>query len=228
MSTPSTLTYTVFDSFTSKRFRGNPAAVILIDKPLLDHQYIEIAREFNLSQTGFVLLPSDEPSKDPQSKSFGIRWFTKKNEIALCGHVTLAAARLLFDEPKLVPSLTNVLRFNSLSGELTARRVGDSDIELEFPAGKLREVDREYVAKTQGVVNRALEKEAKVLYVGEGLGESFGKFLLIELEETARLEGAEIESQFLVSFYACRSPTEFTPDPIDRCSWSSFPMLSLY
>ena len=76
------------DAFTKDLFSGNPAAVCLLSDWLSDELMLSIAFENNLSETAFLNL-----SEDP----IGIRWFSPKREVDLCGHATLASARILFD-----------------------------------------------------------------------------------------------------------------------------------
>ena len=78
------------DAFTDKPFTGNPAAVLLLDKAPTDDWMAAIARETNLSDTGFVIREA-LPDAD-----FRLRWFTPVNEDDLCGHATLASAHGLF------------------------------------------------------------------------------------------------------------------------------------
>ena len=80
--------------------------------------------ENNLSETAFLNL-----SNDP----IGIRWFSPKREVDLCGHATLASARVLFDELKSMDSEEIV--FESKRGLLKARKDGDL-IFLDFPKDK--------------------------------------------------------------------------------------------
>lgn len=70
------------DAFTDRPFRGNPAAVCLLDSWLDDRQMHKVARENNLSATAFLL---------PRGKEYEIRWFTGQSELQLCGHATLAS-----------------------------------------------------------------------------------------------------------------------------------------
>ena len=74
------------DAFTSEPFRGNPAAVCLLDHERADSWMQQVAAEMNLSETAFVL---------PSGGGFGLRWFTPTVEVPLCGHATLATAHLL-------------------------------------------------------------------------------------------------------------------------------------
>ena len=108
------------DAFTSQAFRGNPAAVCLLDGER-DAQWMQdVAAEMNLSETAFLLRRDDG--------DYSLRWFTPAVEVALCGHATLASAHALYEEHGLTS-----LRFQTKSGVLTAERTGNS-IELDFPA----------------------------------------------------------------------------------------------
>ncbi|KAJ7756927.1 Diaminopimelate epimerase-like protein [Mycena metata] len=102
---PTQLAYNVFDAFTAKRFRGNPAAVIVLqpDHGLSDEILQLIGREFNLSETAF-LVPLEDHRED--APHFSLRWFTPHLEAPLCGHATLAAAcHLRLNYPELRPAV---------------------------------------------------------------------------------------------------------------------------
>jgi PhzF family phenazine biosynthesis protein len=109
------------DAFTSAAFRGNPAAVYVLDNWLADASLQTIAREMNQSETAFVV---------PQAQGYALRWFTPTIEVDLCGHATLAAAHVLWSEASAQSDEPVV--FTSRSGQLGARRNGTS-IELDFP-----------------------------------------------------------------------------------------------
>ncbi|XP_042552350.1 phenazine biosynthesis-like domain-containing protein isoform X3 [Dipodomys spectabilis] len=118
----------IADAFTARAFCGNPAAVCLLENELENDTYQNIAKEMNLSETAFIrrLSPTDNFA---QSSCFGLRWFTPASEVPLCGHATLASAAVLFYKMKNVNS---TLTFNTLSGELKARRAEDGII-LDLP-----------------------------------------------------------------------------------------------
>ncbi|MCQ8115618.1 PhzF family phenazine biosynthesis protein, partial [Vibrio parahaemolyticus] len=83
------------DAFTATAFRGNPAAVCLLERTLDEDAHQDIAREMNLSETAFVrkLQPTDDFT---QRSRIGLRWFTPEAEFPWCGHATLASAAVLF------------------------------------------------------------------------------------------------------------------------------------
>lgn len=81
------------DSFTTQKFKGNPAAVCLLEKDLEPPIMQAIATEIGFSETAFVHKISDG--------KYTIRFFTPKQEIPLCGHATLASSKILFDSSHL-------------------------------------------------------------------------------------------------------------------------------
>ena len=117
----------IVDAFTDKPFHGNPAAVLVTDRWLSDETMQAIAAENNLAETAFVVQ---------EGERYRIRWFTPMTEEELCGHATLAASFVLltFFEPD-----ADAVRYTSVSGDLSVRRVGDR-FELNFPTYELTEI----------------------------------------------------------------------------------------
>ena len=109
------------DAFASGLFKGNPAAVVPLNKWLPDNIMQQIAAENNLSETAFFI---------PEGDNFHIRWFTPLTEVNLCGHATLATAHILFSELNFQGEL---ISFNSKSGILTVGKIEDK-LQLDFPA----------------------------------------------------------------------------------------------
>ena len=83
------LNYYILDVFTERPFGGNPLAVVLEADRLSSADMQTIAREFNLSETVFVLTPTSA------GHTARIRIFTPTRELAFAGHPTLGAAALL-------------------------------------------------------------------------------------------------------------------------------------
>lgn len=85
------LKFHTLDVFTTTRFGGNPLAVVL-DADGLDAARMQaIAREFNLSETVFVLKPANP------AHSARVRIFTPAAEVPFAGHPTVGAGILLAD-----------------------------------------------------------------------------------------------------------------------------------
>ncbi|KAF5462611.1 hypothetical protein F2P56_018601 [Juglans regia] len=142
--------YSVIDAFTDSAFKGNPAAVCLLDAERDEDWLQAVAAEFNISETCYLTrLTGSEPLDSPVPR-FRLRWFTPVSEVKLCGHATLAASHALFTSG-LVNS--NSIEFVTLSGVLSARKVleiksdgsdiqnGEAQefffIEMDFPMGEL-------------------------------------------------------------------------------------------
>lgn len=109
------------DAFTTRRFAGNPAAVILMESFPEDDVMQAIADENNLAETAFLV---------PEASNYRLRWFTPVTEVPLCGHATLASAAVVME--RLEPERTRTI-FHSASGPLTVTRTGATYV-MDFPA----------------------------------------------------------------------------------------------
>ncbi|MCK6473067.1 MAG: PhzF family phenazine biosynthesis protein [Planctomycetes bacterium] len=119
------------DAFTSRRFSGNPAAVVVLSGWLPDATLQDIAAENNLAETAFVI-----PARGPDAPC-KLRWFTPAVEVDLCGHATLATAHVLFNH---YLKSRGELAFDTQSGRLTVARDGER-LRMDFPARPPRPAD---------------------------------------------------------------------------------------
>ncbi|MEZ5169099.1 MAG: PhzF family phenazine biosynthesis protein [Acidimicrobiales bacterium] len=110
----------VVDAFTDRPFRGNPAAVCVLDHPADDGWMQAVAREVNLSATALV---------HRDDTLWHLRWFSLHRELDLCGHATLATTHVLSHEHE-VPG---PIRYSTRSGLLAAQSFADT-VVLDFPA----------------------------------------------------------------------------------------------
>ena len=142
------------DAFTTRAFRGNPAAVCPLDRWLPDALLQDIARENGLSETAFFRAAAEG--------TFELRWFTPRVEVDLCGHATLATAFVLMTE--IEPDRVEVV-FATRSGRLGVARRQDR-FSLDFPARRAR--PEKAVAGLDealgGVAPRALWRAGEVLF----------------------------------------------------------------
>jgi len=115
------------DAFTTRRFAGNPAAVMPLVAFLEDPVLQAIAAENNLSETAFLVPEGDE---------YRVRWFTPTTEVPLCGHATLASAAVVME--RLEPGRCRVV-FQSVSGPLTVRRT-EAGYAMDFPVRRSAQV----------------------------------------------------------------------------------------
>jgi PhzF family phenazine biosynthesis protein len=120
MAQPARVPIFQVDAFTTRRFAGNPAAVLLLDSFPPDAVLQAIAAENNLAETAFLV---------PDRGDYRLRWFTPTVEVPLCGHATLASAAVVME--RLEPARTRVV-FHSASGPLTVVRT-DTGYSMDFP-----------------------------------------------------------------------------------------------
>jgi PhzF family phenazine biosynthesis protein len=109
------------DAFSASTLSGNPAAVCPLDEWLPDEKLQAIAAENNVAETAYFVGSGD---------TYHLRWFTPEVEVDLCGHATLAASWVLFNE---LSAKAETLCFNTRGGELrVSRRV--KRLAMDFPA----------------------------------------------------------------------------------------------
>ncbi|WBC13826.1 PhzF family phenazine biosynthesis protein [Micromonospora sp. WMMA1998] len=82
----STLSYEIVDVFTDRPFAGNPLAVVFGAESLATEQMQALAQEFNLSETVFVLAPTQVGA------TYRARIFTPVDELPFAGHPSVGAA----------------------------------------------------------------------------------------------------------------------------------------
>jgi len=116
----------IVDSFTDQAFKGNPAGVCLLNQDLPESRMQEIATELNFSETAFV--------KNISAQVYSIRYFSPKMEIPLCGHATLASAKVLFH--LLDDDHIQFITIRKIKLEVDKK---DQWIQMQFPVYDLEE-----------------------------------------------------------------------------------------
>ena len=108
-----TFNFVTVDVFTDRRFGGNPLAVFPDARGMTDGEMQALAAEFNLSETTFVLPPSDP------ANTARVRIFNRKSEMPFAGHPNVGTAWVLRDRG-------DKLRFEEIAGL----------VEVEIAGGK--------------------------------------------------------------------------------------------
>lgn len=159
----------IVDAFTDTVFKGNQAAICIMDEWIPEGLMMDIAKENNFSETAFAV---------GEGNVYRLKWFTPGGEIDLCGHATLACAYVLF---RFYISDSPMVTFKTKSGELTVGRKADL-IEMDFPAYQLRQVPVTYEMET------ALGFRPVDAYMGRDL------LCVFEDEETVRNMVPDLDS----------------------------------
>lgn len=136
------------DAFTQQLFKGNPAAVLVLDQWLDDELMQNIALENNLAETAFVKRIDDE--------NYQIRWFTPKVEVDFCGHATLASAFVLFKDF----TQAKKIQFHVKDlGVFTIHQAEDGKIQMNFPIRKAHKL-----IDYPELLNHVIDKPFKEVY----------------------------------------------------------------
>lgn len=118
----------IVDAFTSKAFKGNPAGVCIVTESVSQNLMQSIAQELNLSETAFLTHIS--------GNNYSIRYFSPMMEIPLCGHATLASAKVLFENSEL-----EKIQFTTYENlNLIVKKAKDA-ICMEFPTYGLEQAE---------------------------------------------------------------------------------------
>lgn len=145
----------IVDAFADHPFTGNPAAIIPNAANLTEAEMLQITDELSM-EAGFV-LPPESPGADVR-----LRFFTRRREANLSGHVVVAAFASMADRGFYQPSPEGTeIRLETGAGillvTLSSGRGGQTNITLELPEPRFGEpVPAEEVAAALGVSAEAV------------------------------------------------------------------------
>jgi len=183
------------DAFTSERFGGNPAGVVLDAENLDDVTMRKIARELNLSETAFVI-----PSK---KGAFQMRYFTPTgHEIKFCGHSTVGALFMIAKEKRFGAHGTGSHKFDveTLCGIMKMEVSVDEEegikVAYEAPPIHLKKVNISHadVAKASGFDLEKVELSYPVMY------EETNKDLYLVIRSLDDLKNVECDAKTFAQF----------------------------
>ena len=122
--------YFICDVFTKQRFGGNQLAVLPDAQKLSDWQMQQVAREFNFSETAFVL-----PAETGHTRK--VRIFTPTTEIPFAGHPNIGTAFVLAETGALGKEIPDTVLFEEKAGlvsiEIQANLDSPTSFELKAP-----------------------------------------------------------------------------------------------
>jgi PhzF family phenazine biosynthesis protein len=166
------------DSFTTEKFKGNPAAVCFAENELDDITMQNIAAEIGFSETAFV--------QKKGNNNYNIRFFTPKKEIPLCGHATLASSKIIFDST----DLDTITFINCENIELKINK-DQEKIVMEFPVYETEPID-----VPQSMLDALeIDKAINIRY------SSKNKIILVEIENSDKLASLQPDFSALLSSY---------------------------
>lgn len=158
------------DVFTTKRFAGNPLAVVTDGDGLSNSAMLAIAREMNLSETVFVQKPTEDEALAR------LRIFTTREELRLAGHPVIGTWFLLA-ELGVVPAQEGAVHVLQQTG------AGILPVEIRFKDGRPQRVtmtqreaafrpatlNQKALARSLGLSAKDFAKELEPEYVSTGI-----------------------------------------------------------
>lgn len=158
--------YAVLDVFTAEPLKGNPLAVVIDADGLTGEQMAAYARWTNLSETTFLLPPTD-PAAD-----YRVRIFTPGGELPFAGHPTLGSCQAWLDAGGVPRGAGEVVQECGV-GLVRVRRFDEAPDRLAFAAPPLRRsgpADAAVVAQVLRSLRLEADEVLQVEWVDNGPG----------------------------------------------------------
>jgi trans-2,3-dihydro-3-hydroxyanthranilate isomerase len=185
---PMKLTFHTLDVFTNRRFGGNPLAVVLDADHLSTEQMQVITREFNLSETTFVMKP-DDPANTAK-----MRIFFPGGEMPFAGHPTLGTAVLLAElrnlatirfELKAGLTPVEITRTGGVYSGIFTAPVVPFHVDIALPG----------VAETAQALNLAVDD---IGFDGHGIASLEGgpRFFYVPVKSRSALEKSQVREPY--------------------------------
>jgi len=206
------LPFHTLDVFTRSAYAGNPLAVVLGAAALSARQMQTIAREFNLSETIFVLPPEDP------AHTARVRIFFPTAEIPFAGHPTIGCAILLATQAHGPGDFTADLVLEEEAGLVpvqVTRRGAVTEAEFTapvLPRAAAGRVDPDLIAAALDLPRAAIGFGMHSPAVWEG-GPSFLYVPVAGLDDLARARPIEPHWSAMTEAAGVDSAYLYTPGP---------------
>ncbi|MCP1124295.1 PhzF family phenazine biosynthesis protein [Bacillus sp. 3103sda1] len=149
----------LLNAFTKGEKGGNPAGVVLDTKGLTTEAMQAIANKLNFSETAFV-FPS-------VTSDYEIRYFTPNEEVAICGHATIAAFSLL---AQIRAIRKKIYTIKTKAGILSVQMHNNKMISLQQNLPDfLKTIPREEITKSLNLDEEKLIPDMPIQIVSTGL-----------------------------------------------------------
>ena len=200
--------YCTADVFTDAPFGGNQLAVFPDARGIPEHRLLDVAREFNYSESTFV-FPPDDPKHTRR-----VRIFTPDCEIPFAGHPTVGTAHVLaaIGDVTLTGDSTNIVLEEGV-GPVPVRIVSSNGVPTfcELSVAKLPESIGTPPARD--ALARVLSLEVDDLLDGDWGAEAFScglPWLYIALRDIDAVRRARVRTDVWEQVFAGTSPADIS------------------
>lgn len=151
----------IVDVFSSTPFKGNPVAVVLDAEGLDTAQMQAIAGWTNLSETTF-LLPPTQPGA-----TYKLRIFSPRNELDFAGHPTLGSAFAALEAKRIFPTDGKIIQECGVG--LVTVHVENTHLSLTLPEATLKAVTKETILEIEAILGHSVSQTASPITVNTGI-----------------------------------------------------------
>jgi trans-2,3-dihydro-3-hydroxyanthranilate isomerase len=179
--------YQLLNVFTTTRFEGNPLAVLPSADGITDVEMQNIAGEFNLSETVFLLKPTD-PAAAAQA-----RIFTPRKELPFAGYPTIGSGFLIATQMVDAPSFVIEEKVGPIRIDTDKDARGNLVVWLTTPAIYFFEtLDRDVCSRLLGLSPDKIRADCQPQFVSAGT-----PLLFVCLEDPEAVDRAELRNEYL-------------------------------
>jgi len=165
------------DVFTAQALSGNPVAVVLDANDLPEHTMQRFARWTNLSETTFVLKPTQADA------SYRVRIFTPMAELPFAGHPSVGTAWALIDAGLVKPNAGRLMQ-ECAAGLLNVQVQGNGDhrvVSVQAPMAQRSALSPQIVE----ALPRALGSTGSLVGARPILSDVGARWILVEVANRA-------------------------------------------
>lgn len=180
-------TFYILDVFAEEKYTGNQLAVVLMKNKLTDADMQRIAKEFNFSETTFII------SDKPESSGYNVRIFTPEREVPFAGHPTLGTAYVI--QKEIIKRPVDAVTLNLKAGQIPVK-IDCKDERIERLTMKqikpsfVRIFDSDKLAAVLNLNSSDIDERFPIQEVSTGL-----PFIIVPLKNLDAVRKARIDKK---------------------------------
>ncbi|MBI5212005.1 MAG: PhzF family phenazine biosynthesis protein [Nitrospirae bacterium] len=177
----------ILDIFAEEKYTGNQLAVVIVKNPLSDAEMQRITREFNFSETTFIL------SDKPENGGYNVRIFTPEREVPFAGHPTLGTAYVI--QKEVIKNTVDTVILNLKAGQIPVKLDYKNDGIERLTMKQMEPVfgrtfDREQISTVLNLDKSDIDERFLVEEVSTGL-----PFIIVPLKALDAVKKARIDKK---------------------------------
>ncbi len=201
----------ILDVFAEKRYAGNQLAVVRDGQRYGDEEMQKIAREFNFSETTFIL------SENETDGAYGVRIFTPKQELPFAGHPTLGTAYVIQREilGREISTVTLNLKAGLIPVDFTYQNGEAAELTMrQLPPEFGNQIDPARIAPVLQINESDLDPRFPVLEVSTGVFDLIVPLRTLDAQKRVKIDTPAYYN--LIEKLSAKAILTFCPETYDR------------